>query len=472
MPKTAVTPRARSVAKSSRRRTRLGASAGSALRPSRFNTYTRDERNALLVFNSFTSALVEFRGRLAERVTEILEGRQPPRGALAKYLSEQGLVVPSSRDELAVAAQLHEIPFESDESLALMLLPHENCNFRCTYCYEDFAKNGMHPDVVEGVIALVQRRAPTLRKLSLGWFGGEPLLAFPIVEKVATRVREICAANDVAFASEMTTNGYLLDAQRAARCIAAGVSRYQITLDGPSESHKDTRRLVSGGNTFDRIFSNLCHLRDHADGFHVVIRVNFSPASLPLMPAFIQTLGREFGRDPRFSMRFRPIGRWGGPNDQHLVICEREEGEQQEISLMAMALDAGFSLQTWASGMRPFGSACYAANPRHFVIGSDGIVYKCTVAFNDPRNHVGRIDREGNLNLHDELVRIWTRSGEETDTGCQTCSFRPACQGNLCPLERIDNQEKRCPTTKTHMGQILPLLAYDARRSLAVSDQS
>jgi len=442
---------------------------GATLCPSRFNACVREDNGTLLVFNSLTSALIQFQGRTADKVAEILEGRRTARGALAEYLSQQGLVVPADRDELDLAAQLHEIPFESDESLGLMLLPHENCNFRCTYCYEEFAKNAMNPDVVEGVIALVRRRAPTLRILSLGWFGGEPLLAFNIVEDVATRLREICAANGVAFSSEMTTNGYLLDAERARRCIAAGITRYQITLDGPPESHNQTRRLVGGGGTFERIFANLCHLRDHADGFHVAIRVNFSPVSLPKLPEFVQRLGQTFGHDDRFSMRFRPIGRWGGPNDQHLIVCGKDEGADQEVSLMAMASNAGFSLQTWASGMRPFGTVCYAANPRHFVIGSDGIVYKCTVAFNDPRNHVGRIDRQGNLNLRDDLVRIWTRSGEETDEGCRTCGFRPACQGNLCPLERIEGQEKRCPTTKTHMGRILPLLAHDARRSAIVA---
>ena len=429
----------------------------------------RDGDGRLLVFNSFSSALIQFDGKLAVAAGDMLSGRRPPTGALAKYLAERGLLVPAGTREREIARYLHELPFQSDEHLALMLLPHENCNFRCTYCYEDFAKNRMLPEVVEGVVALVRTRAPALRSFALGWFGGEPLLAFDIVEDVATRLREICAANGVAFSSEMTTNGYLLDANRSTRCIAAGISRYQVTLDGPAEAHNTTRMLVGGGATFDRILSNLRHLRDHADGFHVVIRVNFAPPSLPRLPDFVKFLGQEFGRDPRFSMRFRPIGRWrGGEHDHHLVICEHEEGEQQEIALMTMALEAGFGLQTWAAGMKPYGSACYAANPQHFVIGSDGIVYKCTVAFNDPRNQVGRIDADGNLYLRDDLVRLWTRSGEETDAGCRACSFRPACQGNLCPLERLDQREKRCPTTKTHIGTILPLLAHDARRSVAV----
>src|SRR5262245_31032656 len=35
--------------------------------------------------------------------------------------------------------------------LQLILMPTEACNFRCTYCYEDFRYQSMHPDVVLGV---------------------------------------------------------------------------------------------------------------------------------------------------------------------------------------------------------------------------------------------------------------------------------------------------------------------------------
>jgi len=35
-------------------------------------------------------------------------------------------------------------------SLQLILMPTEACNFRCTYCYEDFNHNQMRPELVRG----------------------------------------------------------------------------------------------------------------------------------------------------------------------------------------------------------------------------------------------------------------------------------------------------------------------------------
>jgi uncharacterized protein len=129
------------------------------------------------------------------------------------------------------------------------------------------------------------------------------------------------------------------------------------------------------------------------------------------------------------------------------------------VQFMSLASDSGFDLSAMQDSMRPFGSVCYAADPRAFVIGSDGTVYKCTVAFNDPRNHVGKIDTDGCLNIQDELHELWTSSGEEVDTGCQQCAFRPACQGNFCPLERLQNGQKACPPVKRHPEYYLPILA-------------
>src|ERR1044071_7965793 len=64
-----------------------------------------------------------------------------------------------------------------NEGLQLILLPTEQCNFRCMYCYEDFSGGRMSPGVSEGVKRLIDRRLDGLRSLTVSWFGGEPLLA-------------------------------------------------------------------------------------------------------------------------------------------------------------------------------------------------------------------------------------------------------------------------------------------------------
>ncbi|HVR98040.1 MAG TPA: radical SAM protein, partial [Thermoanaerobaculia bacterium] len=76
-------------------------------------------------------------------------------------------------------------------ALELIILPTEKCNFRCTYCYEDFAVGRMKPVIVESVKELIRRRAGDLDTLCLSWFGGEPLLARDIVLDVSTFAAEL-----------------------------------------------------------------------------------------------------------------------------------------------------------------------------------------------------------------------------------------------------------------------------------------
>lgn len=430
---------------------------------SRFNMWTHNSDGTLLIYNSFSGALVQVNRTEADHIATILNRQSvvEPKGILS-VLAMQGLLVPSTVDELNKARRLHESLFEKDDRLHLLLMPTEKCNFRCVYCYEDFFHGKMSQQVIDSVVRLVQRQATNLRTLSISWFGGEPLTAFDVIEEISHRVIAICKEHQIRYNAGMSTNGYLLTDQMLERCLSLQISQFQITLDGPAETHDTLRVLAGGCGTFNTIIANLRSMRYGEKNFHVKLRVNFTPATISHIPGFLRFMGREFGGDPRFSIYFRGVSCWGGEHDRLLKTCDQITADNQEIRFMSMALEEGFSLNEWKHAMQPFGSVCYAADPRSYVIGSDGTIYKCTVAFDDPRNQIGRITPDGSLIIDEQLHRLWTLSGEETDTGCQMCAFRPACQGNLCPLERLNRSEKRCPTVKTHLDEYLPLLATEA----------
>src|ERR1700730_19053298 len=109
------------------------------------------------------------------------------------------------------------------------------------------------------------------------------------------------------------------------------------------------------------------------------------------MNLFIDSLGEEFASDGRFFFDFHPVGKWGGPNDSKLSVCGVGEGKYFSLEFARKAAQTGCDLMAIRERLKPFGSRCYAADPHSFVIGSDGTVYKCTVAFEDPHNQVGRL---------------------------------------------------------------------------------
>ncbi|MFI9597882.1 radical SAM protein [Nonomuraea sp. NPDC052265] len=438
-------------------------------KPSRFNLVSWDDKTGqrrLLIYNTMTSAFVRLAQPAADRVSLLLKSGTPAAAdAIIGALATQGVLVPEDLDELLLVDSMERYYKQRRDALQLILMPTEKCNFRCVYCYEDFVKGKMSDEVRSGIVRLVEREAPHLKTLNVAWFGGEPLSALGVIREVSAELIALCDANGIEYSSSMTTNGFLLSSGVAEETLGLRISRYQITLDGTASSHDQLRVLRNGRGTFDTIVANLTALRESRHDFKVRIRVNFTPQVAQEMPGFLAFMGERFGNDPRFSIWFHPVGRWGGPHDEDIETCDQQSAEELERGFTGAAADSGFPLTSWEQLMRPFGSTCYAADPRSYVIGSDGMVYKCTVALREPKNHVGQLSSDGDLRLREDRMAVWVSSGAQVDTGCQACAFRPACHGDACPLARLQRGgERSCPPIKSNIKKVLPLIAVRAGR--------
>lgn len=306
----------------------------------------------------------------------------------------------------------------SNEVLHLVLLPTEACNFRCVYCYEDFNLKRMGPEVVEGVKRLLSRRAPELTELHLSWFGGEPLLACDIIEDILLHVDALRRAERrMAFTSDMTTNGYLLTRSRLGRLMTLGVSRFQVSFDGPPELHDRKRVLAGGGGTFERIWGNLVSLRSAEGRFNVIVRLHVDRENQDELPRFIDMFQEAFGSDARFQLFMRPLSCLGGPNDDVLPVLSAREGDDVIGRLRRMVSRAGVSEFVPGGAGLP----CHAARANSFVVRADGSLNKCTVALASRGNHVGRLRGDGTVEIDAQKISAWirgVRSGIAQELAC------------------------------------------------------
>jgi len=53
----------------------------------------------------------------------------------------------------------------------LIIMPTEKCNFRCSYCYEDFKIGSMPNWLIESIKKFISHRVKSIEDLSLSWFG-------------------------------------------------------------------------------------------------------------------------------------------------------------------------------------------------------------------------------------------------------------------------------------------------------------
>lgn len=428
--------------------------------PSRFNALSHTDDNGVVLFNSYTGAITYFSDKEKQAVISSLKrsGTDCLENEIQKDLYTNGFLVSSSVDEMRRAQFLHQSLHRTD-IMHLVLMPTEACNFRCTYCYETFERGKMNRKIVNGLKAFVQEKATNLSALHISWFGGEPLTSLDVIEELSECFISIANENNIHYSCDLVTNGYLLTKEVFNRLLSWNINQFMITVDGVGEVHDSRRHLTSGGKTFDKIIDNLMAIKDVTGSFDITVRTNFDEENLPEASKLTSFLKDHFADDGRFGIMFRPVGKWGGKNDDDIPVCSRTMANKKIWELTDEAITQGFRMSSMITeSLMPSASVCYAAKPHSLVVGSDGQLYKCTLSLNEEFNKVGILQEDGTLELDYDKIASWVTSGEETDTVCQSCFYRPACQGNHCPLYRMRTEERPCPYEKRNIKKVLNLI--------------
>lgn len=300
------------------------------------------------------------------------------------------------------------------KNLELILYPTEQCNFRCTYCYEDFLIGRMNEKTQAGIRNLINRRLPKLDNLHLQWFGGEPLAAKDLVIGLSEFAKKACDQAGVNFSGSLTTNGYLLTIDLAEKLCKLNQRNYQISLDGFESGHDQTRKLASGAGTFNRIWSNLLALKESSLDFGVTLRVHLTKENVSSVKRLAQEIKKTFLSDSRFTVFLKTIENLGGPSDTSGILLSKSE----KLTTIA---ELNELLNTNAINKSEKGLyVCYASRPNSLAIRADGTIQKCTVMLSDDRNSVGKIKENGAVELDSERMSMWTR-GYSDDKKILSC---------------------------------------------------
>lgn len=304
----------------------------------------------------------------------------------------------------------------SDRVQELIIFPTEKCNFRCTYCYEDYEMGRMTVDVIARVKAFLDQRVSNLDYLHISWFGGEPLVAKDIVLDISSHVFALTKKYpELKYSSMMTTNAYTLTITLLSELVKVGVSSYQISLDGPREVHDTTRLRADGKGSFDRIWANLLDIRNSSEPVQITLRVHYDPYKLYYMDQLIRDIQHEFIHDKRFSVFFKSIERLGGPNDNKIKVMSKEEKKEAQNYLYKKLYGSDFIMPE----NEPV--VCYASKPNSLTIRADGSIGKCTVALSDKRNTIGLLRADGSLEINTNRLAPWVRGFSTLDLNALAC---------------------------------------------------
>ena len=228
-----------------------------------------------------------------------------------RYLVENRFIVPLNTDERKLA-ELVRFDHVMNRNLRLVIMPTEQCNFRCQYCYESFKHGKMSLEHQNGIIEYIRRNINRFTSVHLEWYGGEPLLAFDIIQYISNAVLNICRCAKKPMTSSITTNGYYLTLDVFKELQRYHVINIQITIDGLKSTHDKQRVLANGDPTYDIILHNLVEIKNKTKSAtsRIVLRTNVTRDIFEKFDEYIDYYDGLFGDDIRFSYLIRPVGDW------------------------------------------------------------------------------------------------------------------------------------------------------------------
>jgi len=283
----------------------------------------------------------------------------------------------------------------------------------------------------------IQLKSPP--SMFVDWFGGEPLLAPAIIERLSTAFIQICDRHGVAYRAQVITNGTRLDANLAAMLERSRVDRVQITLDGPASIHDVRRPYHSGsGSSFAKIIEALSCILGK---FVIRLRINVDRNNLhsvwPLLD-FFEGQG-WIGADTNFYPYLARIS----------AFTEACSGFAKQVSTLEEFYEVQFR---WMERLRELGVAveehglyqfpepklynCGAVGHNGFVFTPDGEIHKCGLEVDDSSRAIGRL-REP-LQYDSPQRERFSKYSPFQNQVCRECEFLPTCLGG-CPRDRIED---------------------------------
>jgi len=177
-----------------------------------------------------------------------------------------------------------QFPFYSGGKIGqLCLIATHGCNLKCRYCYVHsrggMVGGGMDFETARQAI-LYFYPARSKHRISVGFFGGEPLLNWELIEKVTEFVKFLAGERGVNWHVGLTTNGTLLSPKKIDYLDKNGFSMI-LSLDGDRETH-NFNRPMEDGDSFEKTRGAIQSLRGTGLAGRTVLRSTFTPDCIKL----------------------------------------------------------------------------------------------------------------------------------------------------------------------------------------------
>lgn len=419
---------------------------------SKYNILSKSEKYGYLLFNTMSLAFI----RINEQDIDMWKKLRETPDSYTNFqnydfLIKARILVDNQEDDLNVyLADVLKNRYNSSD-MALTILPTRGCNFGCIYCYEQDRPNVLMNEQTEKAIVKFVCSNSNLKRLSVVWYGGEPLLNFDSMVRLTKMFKQL----NIEYSAKIVSNGYLLTKEKANLMKDLAIRNIQITFDGSEEIHNQRRFLLGGQPTYRKIMDNLKYLLSINKEITIDIRTNIDRRNKDDYNKFYQDFKSEIN-DKRVTMY--P----GFVSDLLSSECVSPEFNISEGGYKAQfILDIfdkyGIEIKSFLPKYRRH--SCVASKYFAFVVGPEGELYKCWRMVGNQKETIGNVN-DGSFDMV-KFSKYLIGADYTLDSKCLHCEFITLCGGG-CPLVRMRNKYEKislnhCCPEKTHMEQLMEL---------------
>jgi len=317
---------------------------------------------------------------------------------------------------------------------SLCLNVSHDCNLRCAYCFAGTGDFGggrllMPAAVGRQAIDFLMTHSGNRRHCEIDFFGGEPLMNFPVIRELIEYGREQGRLFGKEIKFTVTTNGVLLTPEIGDYLNREGIS-VVLSLDGRPEVNDRVRRFPGGQGSYRVIGQNIKSFvqtrpegnyylrgtytafnRDFAADVRHLVEEGYKIVSLEPVVAGEETDYALRTEDlPALRREYLELARY--------YQAEGRAGRPFTFFHFNLELDHGPCLPKRLTGC--------GAGHEYMVITPDGEIYPC-------HQFVGREDyllgRLGEPELNEGLRKEFQRAHIYNKAACRTCWARFYCSG-------------------------------------------
>jgi uncharacterized protein len=357
---------------------------------------------------------------------------------------------------------------------ALCLHLAHDCNLRCRYCFAGTGHYGgvrglMPAEVAKKAVDFLLRESRGRKHCEIDFFGGEPLLNFPVLKETVAYGRQRAKELGKVLKFTVTTNALSLPPDVLDYLNREEISMV-LSLDGREEVHDRMRPLPGGGKSWRRVLENCKQVVDGRGGENYYLRGTYTRHNLDFSddvkamaaegfrrisvePAVLSPNQEEALREEDLPALFEEYEKLA----QHLWE-EEEQGRKITFFHFELDLHQGPCAKKRVQGCGA-GSAYLAVTP-------DGKFYPCHQFAGEEGFCAGDVDG----GVRPDRLNLFAAADSAEKDACRACFARFFCGGGCHAAAWSMNGDLQKPYElgcRLHRKRVECGLYIQARRALA-----